>query len=123
MNIQRNLPLYYEKYPVMNLARRNYANNLDLEYINTLYPNELAELKYIIEQECDKLDYNGSMIYDECPDKIMFIKKCNEICAIANCNCKYAKKCTDKAQLRDVINILFTNEIFKRRCNRRNYFY
>lgn len=123
MNIQRNLPLYYEKYPVMNLARSNYANNLDLEYINTLYPNELAELKYIIEQECDKLDYNGSMIYDECPDKIMFIKKCNEICAIANCNCKYEKKCTDKAQLRDVINILFTNEIFKRRCNRRNYFY
>ena len=70
-----NLPLYYEKYPVINLARSNYANNMDLEYLNTLFPNEIAELKYIIEQECDKLDYNGSMIYDECPDKIMFMSE------------------------------------------------
>ncbi len=43
-----NLPLYYEKYPVINLARSNYANNIDLEYLNTLFPNEIAELKYII---------------------------------------------------------------------------
>ena len=118
-----NLPLYYEKYPVINLARNNYANNMDLEYLNTLFPNEIAELKYIIEQECDKLDYNGSMIYDECPDKIMFMKKCSDICSIACCNCKYAKKCTDTRWLRDIVNVLFTNEVYKRRCNRRNYFY
>lgn len=123
MNQYPNLPLYYEKYPVYNLSRKNSVNNLDMEYLNTLYPNEINELKHLVEQECDKMDYNGSMMYDECPDKVMFMKKCSDICAIANCNCRYAKKCTDRAYLKDIISVMLSNEMYKRRMNRRNYYY
>lgn len=123
MNQYPNLPLYYEKYPVYNLSRKNSVNNLDMEYLNTLYPNEISELKHLVEQECDKMDYNGSMMYDECPDKVMFMKKCSDICAIANCNCRYAKKCTDRAYLKDIISVMLSNEMYKRRMNRRNYYY
>lgn len=123
MNNYPNLPLYYEKYPVYNLSKKNSLNNLDLEYLNTLYPAEISELKYLVEQECDKMDYNGSMMYDECPDKVMFMKKCNDICAVANCNCKYAQKCNDRSHLKDIVSIMLTNEMYKRRCNRRNYYY
>lgn len=122
MNTHSRFPMYCEKYPVYNLSKHNSANNIDIEYLNTLYPREIAELKYLVEQECDRLDYPGSMIYDECPDKVMVMKTCNDICAIAGCNCQYGRKCSDKSHLRDVVYILFTNEIYRRRCNRRNYF-
>ncbi len=70
----------------------------------------------------NKLDYEGSMMYDEYPDKIMFMKLCNDVCAVANCSCSYAKKCTDKAWLKDVVSILMSDEMYKRRSCRRNYF-
>lgn len=117
-----NLPLYTPPYQPFNLSPSNCRNRIDLEYLNTLNPRELAELKYIIEQECDKMDYDGSMMYDECPDKVMFMKKCNDICSVANCNCDYAKKCPDKAWLKDMVNVLLTNEMYRRRCMRRNMF-
>jgi hypothetical protein len=122
MHENPKLPMYSEKYPVYNLSKYNSMYNIDIEYLNSLYPNEISELKRIVEQECDRLDYRGSMIYDECPDKVMVMKICNDICALANCKCKYAKKCEDKSHLRDIVNVLFTNEIYRRRHNRHNYF-
>ncbi|MCI8668101.1 MAG: hypothetical protein HFI34_01050 [Lachnospiraceae bacterium] len=117
-----NLPLYSQKYPVYNLSECNYENNRDIEYLSKLYPREISDLKAIIDDECDKLDYEGSMMYDEYPDKIMFMKLCNDVCAVANCSCSYAKKCTDKAWLRDIVSILMSDEMYKRRSCRRNYF-
>lgn len=117
-----NLPPYRREYPVYNLSRRNSMLKQDIEYLNTLYPNEINELKQLVINECDRMDYKGSMIYDECPDKIMFSKKCNDICSLAGCNCKYAKKCNDKGFLKDIISVMLAEEMFKRRDRRRNYY-
>lgn len=117
-----NLPLYYQKYPVYNLSECNSENNRDIEYLSRLYPSEIADLKEIIDDECDKLDYEGSMMYDECPDKLMFMKLCSNVCAVANCSCSYAKKCTETAWLKDIVSIMMSDEMYKRRCKRRNYF-
>lgn len=108
--------------PFNHFSLQNQLKKHDIEYLSTLYPYEISELKQLVANECDKMDYAGSMIYDECPDKVMFIKKCNDICELANCSCEYARKCNDKGFLKDLISVLLANEISSRRDNRRTFY-
>lgn len=107
-------PSYYQKYPMFNFSE----SYRELEYLNQLYPKEIRELREVVKETCDKMDYEGSMMYDEYPDKVMFMKVCNDVCAIANCSCAYAKKCTDKAWLKDMVSVLMSDEMYKRRSKR-----
>ena len=108
--------------PFDDYSFQNQLKKHDMEYLSTLYPYEIKELKQLVAHECDKMDYNGSMMYDECPDKVMFLKKCNDICQMADINCKYAKKCPDKEFLKDLISVLLANEMCRRREKRRTYY-
>ena len=38
--------------------------------MKTLYPNLAKELFPQIEQVCDQMEYEGSLMYDECPDPV-----------------------------------------------------
>ncbi len=114
---------FYEKYPIYNLSRNNSGNSIDIEYLSSLYPAKVKELRHLVEKECDRMDYKGSMMYDECPDKIMFLKKCDEICSLAQCSCSYAKDCPDNAYLKDIVSVMLSDEMYRRRADRRNYFY
>lgn len=106
-------PSYYQKYPLLP-----FSSYPEFEYLNQLYPKEIQELRDIVQKSCDKLDYEGSMIYDEYPDKVMFMKLCQDTCAIANYNCAYAKKCTDPERLKDMVCVLMSDELYKRRSRR-----
>ena len=39
--------------------------------MRSFYPKTALELQRKVEEECDRLDYPGSFIYDEYPDKFM----------------------------------------------------
>ena len=41
----------------------------DLEYLQQMYPLEAKKYQKIIADTLDRLDYEGSMIYDEYPDR------------------------------------------------------
>lgn len=41
----------------------------DLELLKKYYPREMLSYQEIIEQECDKLEYDGSPMYAKVPDK------------------------------------------------------
>ncbi|MGN0243338.1 MAG: hypothetical protein ACI4CT_04660 [Lachnospiraceae bacterium] len=51
--------------------------NKDLMYLQSLYPEEAKTVLKIVQQECDKVDYEGSHMYDEYPDKewIRFVSR------------------------------------------------
>lgn len=116
MDYQR-YPFFYETYPLLNIHHNNYEN----EFLKSIYSKDLQELKQIVEQECDKLDFRGSMIYDEFPDRVMFNKKCKEISAYSILNSSYGRKCSNISQLNDIICVLFSSEIQKRRADRKNF--
>ncbi|OYP54836.1 hypothetical protein CG709_01605 [Lachnotalea glycerini] len=42
----------------------------DKEYMKSLYPVKAKEIQALVEDECDKLEYEGSIMFDEYPDKI-----------------------------------------------------
>ena len=41
----------------------------DLEYLQQMYPREVKRYQMRISEMLDKMDYDGSMIYDEYPDR------------------------------------------------------
>lgn len=41
----------------------------DMEYMKEMYPNEVRKYSRMVEEECDKLEYEGSPMLAEYPDK------------------------------------------------------
>ncbi len=51
----------------------------DLEYWEQLYPAETRRLQREVTRQCDRLDYSGSFIYDEYPDRIALARLCEAV--------------------------------------------
>ena len=43
----------------------------DLEYFEGMYPRRMKEIKIYVNIACDALEYKGSPLYDEYPDRVM----------------------------------------------------
>ena len=83
----------------------------DKKRIMEMYPLMARRLQPYVEECCDRLEYEGSMMYDEYPDRLML----RQIC----------KRIRDKAGLgenredMDAPEILLFHEMFYRRCRYR----
>lgn len=68
MNQSRILP-FYMAYPLPLYYQEEDTVTRDLEYLQQMYPLEAKKYQKIIADTLDRLDYEGSMIYDEYPDR------------------------------------------------------
>ena len=93
------LPMYYEEEDT--IIR-------DLEYLQQMYPAEAKRYQKLICNILDKLDYEGSMIYDEYPDRYSLLALTKSICRIL-------EKEEDCQPAENMIQILLFNEVYKRR--------
>lgn len=140
---------YYMKYPMQDLYSCEEENDRDMEYIKSLYPEKMRQLQTVVEEECDKLEYKGSMMFDEFPDKLMMRNLCNTIYEKAkDMDMEDVYQATQLRRpmggspsgmrhmgqgghyshqyrpqnnwKRDIISILLFNEFYQRRCRYRN---
>lgn len=51
----------------------------DFAYMREMYPEQVKMIMRHVEEMCDRMDYEGSMMYDEYPDRVMLRNMCNEI--------------------------------------------
>ena len=51
----------------------------DLEYWEQLYPAQTRRLQREVTRQCDQVDYSGSFIYDEYPDRIALARLCEAV--------------------------------------------
>ena len=51
----------------------------DLAYMREMHPEQVRTIMRHVEELCDRMDYEGSMMYDEYPDRLMLRNMCNEI--------------------------------------------
>lgn len=79
----------------------------DLEYLQQTYPGEVRRYQRRIAEILDKYDYEGSMIYDEYPDRFTLYR-------IADTISKILEQESEKAS-KELIQVLVCNEIYKRR--------
>lgn len=80
----------------------------DLEYLQQMYPNDVKRYQKRVAEILDKADYEGSMIYDEYPDRY-------SLQALAKSMLVILEKEEDKAPGEDMIQVLLFNEVYKRR--------
>ena len=54
-------------------------NERDMKKMKELYPEVAKDVLSVVEDECDQMEYDGSMMFDEYPDKVMFERIKNRI--------------------------------------------
>ena len=120
-----NGPLpFYMTYPDLCTPQREAALLQDLEYLQQTYPCEVKRCQKRIAEILDKTDYEGSMIYDEYPDKWQLYKLSKDITdRIRREDEKVDPSCGDMPEkwewMGDLVQILLCYEIYKRRHNSR----
>ena len=62
---------FYMTYPMQNMYLTEMEYEKDMERMKELYPREVRELQAMIERRCDEMEYEGSRMYDENPDRYM----------------------------------------------------
>lgn len=66
---ERKILPFYMTYPLPMYYQEEDSITRDLEYLQQMYPSEAKRYQKTIVNILDKMDYEGSMIYDEYPDK------------------------------------------------------
>lgn len=71
---------FYEAFPIEdNVMKREEEDRKDLEYMKNMYPSKMRRIQDQIEEECDKMEYEGSMMFDEYPDKEILKGICGRV--------------------------------------------
>ena len=112
-------------------------NERDMKKMKELYPEVAKDVLSVVEDECDQMEYDGSMMFDEYPDKVMFERIKNRIYdkvqekypveeeddrdqAMVMQQEVYRRYPPRKNWLGDIIEVLLYQEMYRRRCRRRS---
>lgn len=133
-------------YPYPDLYMSEMETERDLQYLQQMYPADAKRMQKKVEEELDKLEYEGSMMYDEYPDRVSMLLICDRIeKALAREDAERQVK--EEADMepdeemnamdmrrrdrgdrddyrfdrgrRNLLEVLLYNEMHKRRCKRR----
>ena len=111
--------------------------NKEVKKMKELYPEVAKDVLSVVEDECDQMEYDGSMMFDEYPDKVMFERIKNRIYdkvqekypveeeddrdqAMVMQQEVYRRYPPRKNWLGDIIEVLLYQEMYRRRCRRRS---
>lgn len=77
--MNKKLP-YYMAYPMPLAYDDERIERMDFEYMKSLYPELPRRILPYVEEECDRMEYDNSMVYDEYPDRLQLRLMCSRIC-------------------------------------------
>lgn len=122
--------MYYDKYFPFYVA---YANPMlydgeriqeeEFNLMKSYYPDIARKIQEKVEEECQRLDYEGSRLYDEYPDKYMLYHLGRKI--REEMMPEMSAQEVSGGLLDDLVQVLLYQEISRRRCRRhrcRRYF-
>ncbi len=116
-----SVPLpFYMTYPGYLGAQHEKALVQDMEYLQQAYPGEVKRYQRRVAEILDKMDYEGSMIYDEYPDYGSLRRMTESIVKILRNEDGELPAEQQTAQERwewisDMIQVLLCDEVYKRR--------
>ena len=120
-------------YPMQNLYITEMEYEKDMERMKALYPSEVRDLQKMVELRCNELEYEGSRMYDENPDRCMleeevwrllerFLRENPQFGNMPRQTVEMeaqSYRYHDHTWLRSLIGILFHDEMYRRRCRHR----
>lgn len=100
----------------------------DLRRMYSWFPPGASYLQRYVNEACDRMEYEGSRMYDEIPDRHMMLRECGSIAQRVKADqngigveagaCRNCGNMPEEV-LQDLIQSLFFNEVFRRREKRR----
>lgn len=138
-NMEEKVP-FYMSFPMQNLYSTELEYEKDMERMRDLYPKEVSFIREAVEKRCDELEYEGSRIYDEEPDRMMLQAEVDKLVDCLSMDERAEEISVQEPQkklyfeavaqsysghkgatdyLRSLVNIIFGNEIYRRRCRHR----
>ncbi len=92
----------------------------DNSYLKYLYPQITRQISGFVEEECDRMEYDGSLMFDEYPDKTSLQNMAGDI--MIKFKEKYPNAYSNQDDLlRDMIEVVLFHEIMYRRNRYRNH--
>ena len=136
---------YYMAYPMPFSYDDEREERRDFEYLKSMYPDVPKRILPYVEEECDRMEYENSMVYDQYPDKLQLKLMCRRICdnvgrherlsfgdiGSGDCACgcsadqnaegerRQSGNHIEAQSLRDLIEVMLYQEIYRRRCDHR----
>ena len=130
---------YYMAYPMPFSYEDERTERMDLEYLRSMYPDLPKRILPYVEEECDRMEYENSMIYDQYPDKLQLKLMCGRVCdnvrkhermladeleevnaSERDRNTSVGKRGMERSgTLRDLIEVMLFQELYRRRCSHR----
>ncbi len=114
---------YYSTSPYYDVFARNNDEARDMVYMRKMYPQAMREIQGVVDDECDKMEYDGSLMFDEYPDRLMLERLHRHICERVGDECNSMAQCKDKEMVNDTISVMLCNEMCRRRNRRRRCCY
>lgn len=139
---------FYMTYPMQNLYEAEMEYEKDIERVKQWHPKEVQQIQKMVDERCDELEFEGSRMFDEEPDRYMMQQEALDIYhklmevpmpsvegaslpekekrsyfegiaefQLEAASCDGGRRCDD--WLRNVVEILFYNEAYRRRCRHR----
>ena len=107
---------YYMMYPIPHAFDEDKIQKRDREYLQSMYPATAEKIFPYIQEECDRQEYEGSMMYDEYPDQLQLRLMCRRI---------YDQVAQEEENpgewLKDLIQVMAYQELCNRRSEYRNF--
>lgn len=130
---------YYMAYPMPFEYDDERRERRDMEYMRSMYPDLVKRILPFVEDECDRMEYEGSMIYDEYPDMLGIRMMCDRVydrvnemgifddddmmpenMPMGNMEMETQQRNDrNRNRGRNIVEILLLNEILRRRNERR----
>lgn len=119
--------MYYDRFFPFYVAYANPAlydgeriQEQEFALMKSYYPEAAGRIQEKVEEECQLLDYEGSRLYDEYPDKFMLHQLCRQI--RTQVEGETAAQGVPDSLMDNLIQVLLCQEISRRRCRRHRYY-
>lgn len=119
MGYGQRLP-FYMAWPMQNAFAQEEECERDMMRLQEMYPREAREIMEYAADICDRMEYEGSMMFDEYPDRLMLRRFCKNIYR----SMTKAEELPTENELKtdslyQMIQVLLCHEIHRRRCRYR----
>lgn len=62
---------FYMAYPMQSVYMEEMDYTRDMNRLKDMYPKEVRRIQDMVDDECDRMEYDGSLMFDETPDQLM----------------------------------------------------
>lgn len=122
----RYMPFYVQGSALSGMYYQPWSDGetKDLEQLKEMYPKTTRRIQEIIDEECDRHEFEGSILYDQYPDKVavsFIVNRIHDRLKMEIESAETNSNFPEEAWLKDIITIMLLTEMYRRRAIRRNH--